>query len=52
MPELNDGEGAGPLGLGAAPRSGEAPRPAHGERGGVRWLGNDGVLEKQRQARR
>jgi hypothetical protein len=27
--------------------SGEAPEPAHGERGGVRWLGTDGVAENR-----
>jgi hypothetical protein len=38
-PKLNDGEGAGPLGRGAALGYGEALGPAYGERGGVRWLG-------------
>jgi hypothetical protein len=46
-PKLNGGEGAGPSGRGAALRSGEAPGPTHGERGGVRWLGTDGVAEKR-----
>jgi hypothetical protein len=46
-PEPNDGEGVGPLGRGAALSSSEAPGPAHGERGGVRWLGTDGVEENR-----
>jgi hypothetical protein len=46
-PELNGGEDAGPSGRGAALRSGEAPGPVHGERGGVRWLGTDGVAENR-----
>jgi hypothetical protein len=46
-PELNDGEGAGPSGRGAALRSDEAPEPTHMERGGVRWLGTDGVAKKR-----
>jgi hypothetical protein len=46
-PEVNDGEGAGPSGRGAAPRSSEAPGPAHGERGGVRRLSTDGVVENR-----
>jgi hypothetical protein len=53
-PELNSGEGAGPLDRGAALGSGKALGPAHRERGGVRWLGTDEVAEnsggKQRQA--
>jgi hypothetical protein len=35
------------LGRGANPISGEAPGPAHGERGGVRWLGTDDVAENR-----
>jgi hypothetical protein len=46
-PELNDGEGVGPLGWGAIPSSGEAPRPTHRERRGVRWLNTDGVAENR-----
>jgi hypothetical protein len=40
-PKLNDGEGVGPSGWGAALGSGEALGPAYGERGGVRWLTTD-----------
>jgi hypothetical protein len=47
VPELNDGEGAGPLGQGAALGSGEARGPAHGEGGRVSWLGTDGVVENR-----
>jgi hypothetical protein len=43
-PELNGGEGASPLGWGAALGSGKALGPTHGERGGVRWLGTDEVV--------
>jgi hypothetical protein len=43
-PELNGGEGAGPSDRGAALGFGEALRHAHGERGGVRWLGTDSVV--------
>jgi hypothetical protein len=46
-PELNGGEDVGPSCRGAAPRSSEAPGPAHGERGGMRWLGTDGVAENR-----
>jgi hypothetical protein len=46
-PELNDGEGADPLGRGAALGSGEALGPAYGERGGVRWLNTDEVAENR-----
>jgi hypothetical protein len=46
-PELIDGEGADSLGWEAALGFGEALRPAHGEKGGVRWLGTDGVLESR-----
>jgi hypothetical protein len=42
--ELNGGEGVGSLSQGAAPSSGEALGPAHGEEGGVRWLGTDDVV--------
>jgi hypothetical protein len=45
--ELNGGEGVGPSVRGATPSSGKAPGPAHGERGGVRWLGTDGVAENR-----
>jgi hypothetical protein len=45
--ELNSAEGASPSGHGAAPRSGEAPGPMHRERGGVRWLGTNGVAENR-----
>jgi hypothetical protein len=48
-PEFNGGEGAGPSGRGVALGSCEALGPAHGERGGVRWLGTE-VAEKQRRA--
>jgi hypothetical protein len=41
--ELNDGEGAGPSGQGAALGFGEALEPAHEEREGVRWLDTDNV---------
>jgi hypothetical protein len=44
-PELNGGEGVGASGRGATLSSGEAPGPTHGERGGVRWLGTDGMVE-------
>jgi hypothetical protein len=47
MPELNGGEGVSPSGRGATPSSGKAPRPVHGERGGVRWLGTDGMVENR-----
>jgi hypothetical protein len=46
-PELNCGEGVGSSGRGATPCSSEAPVPAHRERGGVRWLGTDGVAENR-----
>jgi hypothetical protein len=46
-PELNDGEGAGPSGWGAAMGPGGALGPAYGERGGVRWLGTDEVVENR-----
>jgi hypothetical protein len=46
-PELNCGEGVGSSGRGATLCSGEAPGPAHGERGGVRWLGSEGVVENR-----
>jgi hypothetical protein len=42
-PKVNCGEGAGPSGRGAALGSVEALGPAHGERGGVRWLDTDSV---------
>jgi hypothetical protein len=45
--ELNGGEGAGPLGQGAALGSGKALGHAHGERGGVRWLDTDEVAENR-----
>jgi hypothetical protein len=45
--ELNNDEVVGPLGRGATLRSSEPPRPVHGERGGVRWLGTDGVAENR-----
>jgi hypothetical protein len=46
-PELNGGEGVSSLGWGATPSSSEAPGPAHREKGGVRWLGTDGVAENR-----
>jgi hypothetical protein len=46
-PELNDGEGADSSSWEAALGSGEALRPAHGEKGGVRWLGTNGVSESR-----
>jgi hypothetical protein len=42
-PELNSSEGVVSSGRGATPSFGKALGPAHGERGGVRWLGTDGV---------
>jgi hypothetical protein len=45
--ELNDGEGVGPSGWGAALGSGEALGSAHGERGGVRRLGTDRAVENK-----
>jgi hypothetical protein len=45
--ELNGGEGVGSSVWGATSSSGKAPEPAHGERGGVRWLGTDGVAENR-----
>jgi hypothetical protein len=45
--ELNDSEGAGPSGRGATLSSGEALGPAYGERGGVRWLNTDEVVENR-----
>jgi hypothetical protein len=45
--ELNDGEGVGTLSRGATLSSGEAPGPAHGERGGVKWLSTDGMAENR-----
>jgi hypothetical protein len=49
--ELNDGEGAGPLGWVATLGCGEALGPAYGERVGVRWLGTDEVAENRGEAR-
>jgi hypothetical protein len=46
--ELNSGEGVTLTGLEVAPGPCGALRPAHGERSGVRRLGTDGVVEKQR----
>jgi hypothetical protein len=43
-PELNGSEGVAFLVREAAPKLKEAPRPAYGERGGVRWLGTDGAM--------
>jgi hypothetical protein len=48
--KLNDGEGAGPSGWGAALGSSEALGPTYGERGGVRWLGTDEVVENRGEA--
>jgi hypothetical protein len=45
--ELNGGEGAGPSGWRAALGSGEALGPAYGERGEVRWLGTNEVVENR-----
>jgi hypothetical protein len=42
-PELNDSDGVGPLGWGAALGTGEALGPAYRERGGVKWLGTNEV---------
>jgi hypothetical protein len=50
-PKLNGGEGAGPSGWGAALGFGEALGPMYGERGGVRWLGTDEVVENRGEAR-
>jgi hypothetical protein len=47
VPELNDGEGVDSLGREATLGSGEALRPVHGEKGGVRWLGTDGAAENR-----
>jgi hypothetical protein len=44
-PELNVGEGVGPLGQGATPSFGKAPGPMHWERRGVRWLSTDSVVQ-------
>jgi hypothetical protein len=46
-PELNGSEGVGSSGQGANLSSREALGPTHGERGGVRWLGTDGVVENR-----
>jgi hypothetical protein len=46
-PQLNGGEGVDPSSRGAALRSSKGPGPTHGERGGVRWLGTDGVAENR-----
>jgi hypothetical protein len=46
-PELNSGESVSSSGRGATLSSGKAPRPAHGERGWVRWLGTGGVVENK-----
>jgi hypothetical protein len=46
-PELNGGEGVTFLVQEAALKLKEAPRPAYGERGGVRWLGTDGAVENR-----
>jgi hypothetical protein len=45
--KLNGGDDVDPLGRGVASRSGEAPGPVHGERGGVRCLVTDGVVENR-----
>jgi hypothetical protein len=45
--ELNGSEGDGPSGRGAALGSGKAMGPAHGERGGVRWLDTDEVAKNR-----
>jgi hypothetical protein len=45
--ELNDSECVSSLGRGATPSSSEAPGPVHEERGGVRWLGTNGVVENR-----
>jgi hypothetical protein len=45
--ELNGGEGAGPSGSRAVLGSGEVLGPVYGERGGVRWLGTDEVVENR-----
>jgi hypothetical protein len=50
-PKLNGGEGVNSSGWGAAPSSGEALGPAHGEEGGVRWLGTDGVVGSEARRR-
>jgi hypothetical protein len=50
-PELNGGEGAGPSGWGAALGSSQALGPTYGERGGVRWLGTNEVVENRGEAR-
>jgi hypothetical protein len=48
-PKLNGGEGVGPSGRGATLSSGKTPGPAHRERGGVRWLDTDDVVENRRE---
>jgi hypothetical protein len=48
--ELNDGEGVTFLVWEAAPKLKEAPGPAYGERGGVRWLGTDIAVENKGDA--
>jgi hypothetical protein len=45
VPELNGGEGVSPSGWGAALGSSEALGPAYGERGGVKWLSTNEVVE-------
>jgi hypothetical protein len=45
--ELNDGEGVTFLVWEAASKLKEAPGPAYGERGGVRWLGTNGAAKNR-----
>jgi hypothetical protein len=46
-PELNGGEGVGPLGWVASLGSGEALGPVYGDRDGVRRLGTDEAVENR-----
>jgi hypothetical protein len=46
-PEFNGGEGVTILVQEAALKLKEAPSPAYGKRGGVRWLGTDGATENR-----
>jgi hypothetical protein len=46
-PELNGSEGVAFLVQEAALRLKEAPGPTYGERGGVSWVGTDGVVKNR-----
>jgi hypothetical protein len=47
VPEVNGGELVSFSGRAATLSSSEAPRPMHGKRGGMRWLGTDGMVENR-----